>query len=392
MIANVYLERSGNSIYRVNVDFDEQETWTLINRAMKASLIVDRPISEGEAMMEVNMLMLQLIGHCLGFCNSWDRKSVMFNFFTPRRVQKFCQSDLNMAKKKYYADSPKRVLKARVRNNVGCSFFQNKLVFAYAAKEPRNRICVLVSPFEGVFEEKIVLDEETRKGISLCPFREKLFMAFTDPDHYIVIMCSHDGKDWGERVKLAERTSHHPALTVHDNRLVLAFTSEINKYEKTIIEINKPNINLITSTDGKFWSGKRLLPFEVTGECPAVTSLGDKLYFAWVGYDLERHVNVGFTTDFGKTPLQKKTVLFQRSVASPDLHTLGGRVFLSFVDCENKINISCNEEENFRKVKVLDEKTDFIPQLVENYTYGQMAVVWRGLGDPKTHLNMMKVC
>jgi len=361
---------SGTTLHRVTLEFDEQEIWYWLSQRGT----IGYP-------MEYYNVAVHLVGHLIGLGHSSDFKSIMGSLFNVN-TYRLSQSDINIVKRKYAPESSKYIIKYSACNNPGATFFQHKVFFAWADTDPKYQINVMSSTCQGNFHSwnRVVTEENTKKGVTLCPFKDKLYMAWIDKKHRIVVKCSPDGKVWGDRVKLSVESRFVPSLTTHSGNLVLGFTDKAADSQLCIL----------LSNDGIHWSPKKFIPMETSYQGPSLTSLGDRLYIAWVGTDTNHFLNVMHSGDCGST-WQSKMILDHRSSATPDLHTFQGEsILLSWVGLEsNKIHISTSDS-CFKHVITLNEYSDCIPQLVENYEYGSIAVLWKDI-TPTKHLCMMPV-
>jgi len=175
---------------------------------------------------------------------------------------------------------------------------------------------------EQILTQKVRSDEKSRHGVSLTVHQDRLYVAWTGTDNNLNVMHSTDGGrnfDSSTKQTLYEQSYARPAVVSYQDRLYLAWAG------------TDGNLNLIYSKDGgrnfdqstkhtfweqcyetvqeKFWF---LMPVAKYDQHPAFRGLDGpslavyqgRLYLGWAGTD--RHLNVVCSTDGGNT-LDKAT-------------------------------------------------------------------------------------
>jgi hypothetical protein len=125
---------------------------------------------------------------------------------------------------------------------------------------------------------------------ALAAFSGRLYLGWTGTDSHLNVESSANGMNFSNKVTLGETSLAAPSLTVEPpavkgqpTRLVLGWTSTL---------AGDPQINTITSTDGRTFGGKMTSKQTAWGGVALVSPSGGTLDIAWDGFQTGlRHLN-----------------------------------------------------------------------------------------------------
>ena len=155
-------------------------------------------------------------------------------------------------------------------------------------------------------------------GVSMTAFNGQLYLAFNGTDRQINIESSPDGSTWTKQVVSNATSPYAPAITVHQGRLVVAYTGE-----------GPGELNVFSSPDGNFQGDANLDQKFVLGQqsqfAPGLASFNDSLYIAWTGFPggvlglgTNPDLNLAVIGDFGQSGFVKQATAHTLNLDSDD--------------------------------------------------------------------------
>jgi hypothetical protein len=356
---------SGDKIERVEMAFDEDETWSATNRATTG-----QPI-------ELFIVAVHEIGHALGLGHSSTNSAVMYAYYQPS-LDALTQDDIDGIHSKYGNDSSKNIIADTAVYAPGAAQWNDRLYIGWAGTDSQHRLNVMASSAEGVYTDKVTLGDTSPVGISLCVFNGRLYMAWSGTgNRQLNVMSSQDGVHWGNKVTLGETSFARPVLAAHGSQLVLGWTGTDSARR----------LNVLCSPDGVHWGNKHTLG-DTSIDAPALASFKGRLYLGWTGTNSGRNLNVMSSGDYGAS-WQNKRVLGDTSIAGPSLLAAADRLYLGWsgTDSAHRLNVLASSNGvDFGDKRTLDDTSDYTPMVIQ--AYGRLGFVWTGR-DAAHHLNVM---
>jgi len=407
VFAQCILQKQGahGELCKALVYLDEQVLWSVFE--------------EQTGKFECDFLVMYLTGRLLGFSEGGDRR-VSTDSLTigDRCALHMCSSELC---ERLQSNSTVHLFGLHAEGTPGAAYWKDRTLYL-ACAGPRDRYHsgyplmierVSVGSY-GDHPANITLIPGVRirgnGGVSLCVFREHLYIAFVDCKGHVAILRSTDGFSWGECVTFDEYSEYRPCLTVYGPRLMLAFTSVSESPEVPLIAINTPNMHLLSSFDGVHWGGHWTIPREVAASGPSLVSFDNRLCVAWIGHDLEGHVNVAFLSENNNKKdgggnhseeepefafFEEHLILYQCGSSEPSLCAMADKLILAFADLkEKRIQLASSDRNHFRQMQLLDRPcfTSASPMLLKvNDTGNNALLVWRSNRGPCHHLQSMEI-
>lgn len=257
-----------------------------------------------------------------------------------------------------------------------------KLAIAWAGTDSSSTLNVMTSSDGRNFGNKVTLAENSPAGPDMTFFAGRTYLAWigTDDQHHINLASSSDCQTFDGKVTLDEASNFSPAVAASPDRLFLAWTGTDSDH----------HINVMSSTDGTNFGNKVTLS-DLASAAPALTFHNGTLYLVWSGTDSDHHLNIMQSTD-GVNFTNKVTLGDTSSFQAGVEMSLGNALYLAWTgrDGEQYINSlnSTSGTQNFGdKVTYLDTATAGLSLAAfANNLY----IAWSGT-DGEHHLNVAPI-
>ena len=210
---------------------------------------------------------------------------------------------------------------------------------------------------------KVTLPERAIAGPALANLNDtQLALAWTGTDQNLNVDISQDGRSFGNKVTLSERSSHAPAAAFGSGRLFLAWTGTDH------------NLNVISATENLTFSDKITLS-EGSTSAPALAFGYGRLHMAWT--DSHQRLNIIASAD-GITWGEKVTLSDASSRRGPGLAFLNGLLYLFWAGTDANGSFTIMDSADglrWNNQVVLTSGSDDHPALV---AWDELYLVWAG--------------
>jgi len=358
---------------------------------------------------ELFNLFTRQIGHCIGLDNSKNPMSPMFPTLNPI-IKNLSSSDIHVLKQKYAPQTKLEILPYTTEFEIGVvSNFHGKTFLAWTGNDRNHRIRVLSLPDSNVEAQRdhfcpqyfsseesktVMLSEGSERGVSMCEFNGKLYIAFLSlqPEGCIVLISSPDGKRWNtckRNLSNGMKAIYTPSLTVHHEHLILSWTDQ------------RGRMYIENSKDGEFFGGRKLIQcsaslkdYDLAVSRPSLASFRGHLYVSWIGTNIGRNLYVMRSVDWGASWNNKLIVPpGEGCIAGPTLYSSRPpppqckKLTLLWVGADHRIRMTDNET-SYKKVKLFEEKTTGTPTSFESFSSSSFWIAYTGIGLRK-HITLL---
>ena len=119
----------------------------------------------------------------------------------------------------------------------------------------------------------------TNRSPALATLNNRFFVAWVKPDNSLNVASSDDGKDWGNRTKVADGVQRPPALGIYKGSLYVIWADSTSLY-------------IMSSNDGVTWESKTVCAQIEMDENSgaAMIEFKGKMLIACVGLDSNIHI------------------------------------------------------------------------------------------------------
>jgi hypothetical protein len=232
---------------------------------------------------------------------------------------------------------------------------------------------------------KVTLAADLSPNLSpaLAVYNGRLFMAWSDPNGHLNVICSADGVHFGHQVTLVDTSNTGPSLAVFEGRLYLGWKG------------GDGHMNVESSADGLTFSNKVTLLDTGGFTSPSLAAFDGRLYLAYTGTD--GRLNIESSPD--GLAFTNKVTLNQFSgdalaltVEQPAIKGRPARLVIGWTS-SNSFKLNCMTSTNGQQFGGLmtSNQTGFKGLAIVSPSAGKLDFAWTGVQNGGRHLNFMQI-